>query len=454
MSVLSTVFNWILNSLGSTLFITLVLFIVGICVGMKISKSFSSSITFAVAFSGISLVIGYMSNAISPVATALTENLGKTFNIIDGGWATLASITWTWKYAFLLFPLQIAINLIMFAMNKTKTINIDLWNVWGKAFQCILVTTLTGQIWLGLLIAGLRMVLELIIGDAMQPLVKEKSGIPGISSPHGAFMFGAVLYPVELLLRKIPVIENSNLDVNWLKSKIGVFAENHVIGFILGIIYGLIGGYDVIASVSLGIQCATALTLLPMCTKLFMQALAPISDACSKFLKAKTKDKGEVFVGLDAAVLLGNPEIWVATMITVPFFVIWAVALPNNRMLPLGGIVNLALAVCAFYVAKGNLVKMLIHMAVVGVPVFLLVGNAVAPLISELAIENGIIAAGTLISNSALDAPVFVYGFTWFIDVINGNFLPLIAMIYWSIGSYLMVKDLRAYNKKKLEETR
>ena len=149
MELLTTVFDFILNTLGSTLFISLI----GLVCKMKPSKALSSAITFAVAFSGIILVINYMAGAISPVATGMLETIGKQFDIVDGGWATLASITWTWKYAFLLFPFQIVINLVMFLMGKTKTINIDLWNVWGKAFQCILISTLTNSVLLGLAVA-------------------------------------------------------------------------------------------------------------------------------------------------------------------------------------------------------------------------------------------------------------------------------------------------------------
>lgn len=457
MEFLSTIFNFILNTLGSTIFIAIVLFLLGVLCKMKVSKAFSSAITFAVAFSGISLVIGYMSGAISPVAQGMLETIGKQFSVIDGGWATLASITWSWPYAFVLFPFQIIINLIMFAFGKTKTINIDLWNVWGKAFQCCLITTLTGSIIIGLVISAIRIILELVIGDSMQPLVEEKSGIPGITSPHGAFMFGSVLYPFELLLRKVHFIENSKLDVAWLKQKLGIFAENHIIGFMLGIVYGLIGGQNWVASLTLGIECATALTLLPMVTKLFMTAFSPLTEACSTFMKSKTKNRDDIFVGLDAAVLLGNPEIWISAIITVPAYMIWSIVLPGelNQILPLGGIVNLALAVCVYYVAKGNLVKMLIYSCLIGAPVFLIIGTACAPLISELAINNGIIASGTLISNSALDAPVFVYGFTWIFDILKGgSILPLFVAIYWAFGCYLMVRDMKNYGEtKKIKES-
>lgn len=285
MEIISSIFDFILNDLGSNIFLPALMMILGLLVGMKFLKSFSSAITFGVALAGMSLVIGYMTGAISPAAEAMTKSLGKTFNIVDGGWVTLASITWSWKYAFLLFPFQIGINLIMFVTKRTKTINVDLWNVWGKIFQCIVIKAITGSMVIGFVVAGIRIVLELILGDALQPRILEKSGLPGVTCPHSLMLFGAVLYPLDMLLRKIPALEKNQIDAAYLKDKIGVFAENHVMGFILGILFGVIARYDIPASLMLGIACATAMTLLPMATKIFMQALAPISDACTTFMK-------------------------------------------------------------------------------------------------------------------------------------------------------------------------
>lgn len=442
MSTIINIFNFIVNDLGSTLFLPALMMILGLCMGMKVKKAFSAAITFGVALAAMSLVIGYMTGAISPAAQAMSKTVGKTFDVVDGGWVTLASITWSWKYAFLLFPFQIVINLLMFFMGKTKTINVDLWNVWGKVFQTIVIKAVTGSILLGLAVAALRIVLELILGDALQPRVLEKSGVPGVTCPHSLFLFGSVIYPIDMLLRKIPALSRRKFDAAYLKEKIGIFAENHVMGFILGVLFGLVAKYSVVKSLTLGITCAAAMTLLPMATKLFMQALAPISDACTSFMKKKVKGR-EVFIGLDAPIILGNPEIWVSCMITIPFLLIWAVALPQNRMLPFAGIVNLALALCAFYVCDGNLVRMLIIMCGVGAPIFLLCGTAMAPMISELAVQNGFIAAGTLVSNSALDAPVFCYAFSFIWKITKGNLLPLICVIYYIFGYILMIRDLR-----------
>ena len=450
MEIISSIFDFILNDLGSTIFLPALMMILGLLVGMKFLKSFSSAITFGVALAGMSLVIGYMTGAISPAAEAMTKSLGKTFNIVDGGWVTLASITWSWKYAFLLFPFQIGINLIMFVTRRTKTINVDLWNVWGKIFQCIVIKAITGSMVLGFVVAGVRIVLELILGDALQPRILEKSGLPGVTCPHSLMLFGAVLYPLDMLLRKIPALEKNQIDAAYLKEKIGVFAENHVMGFILGILFGVIARYDIPASLMLGITCATAMTLLPMATKIFMQALAPISDACTTFMKKHSKGR-EVLIGLDAPIILGNAEIWVSCMITIPFTLLWAVILPWNSMLPFAGIVNLALALAAFYVCNGNIVRMLILMIFVGSPIFLLCGTALAPMIPDLAVQNGFIEVGTMVSNSALDAPVFCYAFSFIFEITKGNFLPLIAAAYFMFGYVVMVRDLKKIYRKKDE---
>ena len=58
-------------------------------------------------------------------------------------------------------------------------------------------------------------------------------------------------------------------------------------GFIVGILIGIFARYDVSQILTLGVQAATALRIFPMVAKLFMEALAPISDAASEFMKKR-----------------------------------------------------------------------------------------------------------------------------------------------------------------------
>ena len=64
-----------------------------------------------------------------------------------------------------------------------------------------------------------------------------------------------------------------------MKKKIGVFSDNSVMGFIIGLGLGLAAAYGVSGSLNLAIQIATAMALFPMISKMFMQSLSPLADA-------------------------------------------------------------------------------------------------------------------------------------------------------------------------------
>ncbi|MTV97385.1 PTS galactitol transporter subunit IIC, partial [Streptococcus pneumoniae] len=88
------------------------------------------------------------------------------------------------------------------------------------------------------------------------------------------------------------------------RKKLGVFSENSVMGFIIGVLLGFAGAYSVSNSLNLGIQVATAMALFPMVSKLFMQALSPLAESMSEFMKKRFNDR-EVFIGMDWPLLAG-----------------------------------------------------------------------------------------------------------------------------------------------------
>lgn len=180
-----------------------------------------------------------------------------------------------------------------------------------------------------------------------------------------------------------------------------------------------------------------------------MQALAPISEAVSDYMNAKFSDRTLV-VGLDWPFLGGANEIWLAVIWSVPVTLVFSLFLPGNEILPFAGIINLALAVPAFLVTGGNIIRMLI-LCTIFAPVFLWVGTAFAPFITDLANSTGAVAlaAGQMISNSNIDGPVFTYAFSHVFKVFQGNFLPLIILILWLAGFMLYRRDL--LNEAKLD---
>lgn len=448
MDFLSSVINYILN-LGAPVFVPFIMLIAGLIVRMKFRDASSAAITLGVAFVGMSMLIGFMVTAIGAAAQTMMERTGLELSIIDGGWTTMANVSWAWPYAFLMFPLQVGINIIMLMLKKTNTFNADLWNVWGKIFTAFIVVAVAspiiggvGALVLGFVIASFQTIMELNSGDINQHRIEKLTGIPGVTCTHRMLFFAAIYYPFDLLLRRIPAL-NKPMDAAVLRSKIGVFAENHVIGFILGVMFGIIAGYDVATILMLGVQAATALMLFPMISKLFMQALSPISEAISDYMNKRFSGR-KFFVGLDWPFMGGSSEIWFTVIVAIPFTLIWAIILPGNKILPFAGIINIALVVPAYILTNGNTLRMVI-LAIIGVPFFLFVGTQFAPIITDLGLITKAIdiPAEQLISNSSIDAPVFTYAFSFLIQGIQGYFIPLLLAVYWCVGYFFYAKDLK-----------
>lgn len=431
-----------LNSVGAAVFVPIIMIVMGLIVRMKVKDAISAGILLGVAFSGMSMLINYMSGLVQPVGEAMLERLGIDLPIMDGGWTTMAAIAWSWPFAILVFPLLIGINVIMLIANKTETFNADLWNVWGKIFTAIGVVGITGSVPLAFVIAAIQIVFELKTADLFKDEINELTGIPGVTCTHKMIFLSAIFYPIDKLLRKIPAL-NTKADAAALKEKVGIFAENHVLGFIIGVLFGLLGGYDIPAMLTLGVQAAMCLTLFPVISKYFMEALSPISEAVSDYMHKKFADR-QLVVGLDWPFMGGSNEIWLTVIYAIPITVLFSFILPGNGILPFAGIVNIAVAVPAYLVTRGNLPRMLI-LATIGVPIFLYVGTVFAPFVSDLAHSTGAVelAEGALISCSSIDGPVQTYAFATFLDFMNGNFLPLGVLVIWLAGYFYTYHDLK-----------
>ncbi|MCG8481689.1 MAG: PTS galactitol transporter subunit IIC [Clostridia bacterium] len=440
MQILDNVVGYLLG-LGPAVFVPIIIIFAGLLAGMKFKEAVSSGITLGVAFTGMGILIGFMIGIISPAAEAMLKSTGISLPIVDGGWTTMATISWSWPYAFLMFPLMIVINLIMLIIRKTNTFNADLWNVWGKIFTAIAVAGITESVLMAFLVAGIQIIFELKAADAHQGRIENLTGIPGVTCTHKMVFFGAILYPFDRILRKISFF-NRKFNAEVLRDKIGIFAENHVIGFILGVLFGVVARYSIADTFILGVKAATALTLFPVITKYFMQALAPISEAVSTYMNKKFEGRS-LIVGLDWPFLGGANEIWLSIIFTVPVTLIFSMFLPGNEILPFAGIINIPLAVSAYLVTGGNLLRMLV-LCTLGVPAFLWIGTAFAPYMTQLANLTGAITlgAGEIISNSAIDGPVFSYAMSHVFMIADGHVIPLLVLIVWIIGFVLYYRDL------------
>ena len=84
-------------------------------------------------------------------------------------------------------------------------------------------------------------------------------------------------------------------------------------------------------------------------------------------------------------------------------------------------------------------------LAAISCPIFLWVGTAFAPFMTELATLTGSVSlnAGELISNSLINGPVFTYSISHVFQFLQGNFIPLIILVVWFVCFISYYKALR-----------
>lgn len=454
MDVLLNIVNYILG-FGAAVFVPLIMLIIGLIVKMSFKDAFFAALTLGIAFTGMNVLINFMTGAITPAAQGLAEATGISLPAVDVGWPALSAIAWAWPLGVLCFPLLVVINLIMLLLKLTDTLNVDFWNCWTKLLTTVMTYYLCAAagmpegaaIAMGFLAASVQIILELKIGDAFQPTIERVTGIPGVTVPHAMMLTAIVAYPIERLLEKIPALENNNADAKWLRKKIGIFGENAVMGFIIGTVMGAIAYRDVQQALTLGVQAATALQLFPMVSKLFMQALSPISDAVGDFMKKRFKGR-ELIIGLDWPILAGSNEIWVTCILLIPFELVLAFVLApmGNIVLPFAGIVNICLVPGLLMVANGNIIKMLIE-GIIITPIYLLVSSSFAPFVTQLALtfspdSLANVGGDAMITWSTLECPDFRWAIA---NAFSGNIAAIAVLVGWLA---LFVWMLRGFKKR------
>ena len=437
--------------LGAPIVLPIIMILIGLAFGIGFRKAFSAGLLLGVAFTGMNVVLGFLFNSIGPAGSAFVENTGLQLTAIDLGWAPIAAIAWAWPYAFLMFPLQIGINILMLAFNWTATLNVDMWNVWTKVLTGLIVASISGQVWLAFVLCGVEVIIELKQADWSVDLIEENTGIPGVALPHSLFFEWIIFLPMNRLLDRIPFIANNSFDPDSLREKIGIFAENHVAGFFVGMLIAIFADYDLKGILTLSIEAGTALTLFPMVATLFITALMPIADGAKQFLESRFP--GRTFhIGLDWPFAAGLASLWVAAILNVPVLILWSVILPGNIVLPFGGIVALCSTIPAAIITRNDVLRTTL-LTWISQPLWIYAGTWFAAPITGLAREVGAVAIPEnveFISWVSMEAPSMRMSFAAIGELLGkGVFSPvLIVAVVTAFLFFWSGKMLREENHK------
>lgn len=352
--------------LGPTVMLPLVIFIIGLLLRQGIGKALTSGLTIGVGFVGIGLVIGLLTDNLGPAAEAMAERFDVGLSVVDVGWPGTAPMAWASSMGLLAIPISIAVNILMLVTRATKVVNVDIWNIWHMAFTGIIVQIATGNFWWGVVGIVVHAAIAYKLGDMFSSVTENYFGLEGVAIPHGtAAYMGVFAAPIDDLINKIPGLRKLNLTTEKLQSRIGVLGQPIVVGAILGLAIGLLAGYPIGQTLQLSVQMGGVILLMPMVVKLIMQGLLPIAESARKMLQKRFKN-ADYKIGLDPALLLGDPQVVAASLLFVPLTLLIALIVPGNIVLPFGDLATIGFFVAmAVGIHRGNLVRTIISGSVI-----------------------------------------------------------------------------------------
>lgn len=435
---LYTVVQYVLG-FGPTVLLPLVLFFLALFFKVKPAKALRSSLIVGIGFVGIYAIFDILTSNVGPAAQAMVERTGISLPVVDLGWPPLAAITWGSPIAPFVIPLTMLINVAMLALNKTRTVDVDMWNYWYFALAGTLVYYSTGSFVLGLSAAAIAAIVVLKLADWSAPLVAKYFGLEGISLPT---LSSVVFFPIGLLfdkiIDKIPGVNRIHIDPENVQKKMGIFGEPMMVGTILGVLLGIIAGYDFKHILLLGISIGGVMFILPRMVRILMEGLLPLSEAIKKYLNAKYPGRDDLFIGLDIAVAVGNPAIISTALILTPISVFIAFLLPGNKVLPLGDLANLAVMASMIVLAcRGNIFRAVIT-AIPVIVADLWIATKIAPFITGMAKDvNFKMAEGSSGQVSSFLDGGNPFRF-WLLEIFNGNIIaigliPVLALVIYGV---------------------
>ena len=233
MGIFGDMINYIID-MGASAMLPLVIAILSIIVGVKIGKAVRAGLMVGVGFVGLGLIVDMMNANLGPAAQQMSKNFGLSMSVVDLGWPGMSPITWASSIATVAIPVAILVNIIMLVLKLTKTVNIDIWNIWHMTFTGAIAYAVTGNFAIGIGGVVVHAIIAYKFGDLYAPLMEDYFELDGITVPHGTGTWMAPFaFAIDAIIEKIPGLNKIDFSIDNLQEKVGVLAEPIVIGGIL-----------------------------------------------------------------------------------------------------------------------------------------------------------------------------------------------------------------------------
>ena len=420
---------------GATIVVPVMIFIVSLFLKVSPKRAFFSALRAGVGLTGFVWVISAFTPLVTKYIQQMVDTAGLNLPIVDIGWQTGSLTAFSSSIGLSFFVFGLLIELLLFLFGITRVfVPSNLWNNFGYMIWGTMAYAATGNFILSFAFMVFVLLYSLIMSEVVAERWSEYYGVKNatINSIHNieTLIPALVLDPLWNLIG----INKVKLNPESLKTKLGIFGEPMTLGFLLGMIIGILGSLKNLASLEVwggilgfAMSLAAVMTIFPLITGVFASAFGPLAEAVEKNKKKESEeedglaDKKRWFIAVDDGVGFGEPATIIAGLILVPIMVLISLILPGNRALPVVDLIAIPFMIEAMIaVSKGNILKAILN-GIVWFSLGLYAASALGPIYTEAVQQYGaVLPAGVVLIMSfnllahPLTALVF---FAW----ISGN---------------------------------
>ncbi|WP_294965632.1 PTS transporter subunit IIC [uncultured Gilliamella sp.] len=448
-----TIFTPLID-LGAPPMMLIILTIVSLLVGVKFTKALEGGIKLAIALTGIGAIIGILTTGFSEALTQFVQSTGIELTITDVGWAPLSTITWGSPYTFYFLMVMIIVNILMLALKKTNTLDVDIFDIWHLSFVGLMCMFCGANLAIATILVIFIGILKIINSDLMKPTFNDLLNVPA-SNPMTTTHMNYMMNPVIMLLNKIFDklffwLDKYDFDAAKLNKKIGFWGSKFAIGIYLGIFVGLLAEQSPKQICTLAFTAGVCLELFSMIGTWFIAAIEPLSQGITDFANKRLKGR-TLNIGLDWPFIAGRAEMWAAANILAPIMLIEALVLPGNGLLPLGGIIAMGATPALLVVTRGKLLRMII-IGAIELPIFLWAGTLMASFVTSTAKVVGAfpasISSNALISQTTMEGPIEKF-LAYLVGQASTGAGQAILYAALALAAYLLIFIWYAFEMKK-----
>ena len=348
--------------------IPLVVLILALIIRQPWKESLQGAIKIAMGAIGMVALTFIAIEYFAPAVLGAAANIGgpmSDMTMVDVGWSNaLAALASPMMWLNILIFVGINIGLIWIGV--TKTLYVDFPCMWRGAWTGLIVWVVTDNFLWGTVAMELFLITDLFLADWNAKRLQEFHQFNPTASFPNSQNAAVIAAPLAWLLARIPGLKDWNVKGDFVRKKLGFFAEPMVLGLITGAVLGMLAGFDVVNVLIVGFISAMMFHFWPTALGVFFDGWSVFNEGMRNLLVGWFKDKREVYTAVDTSVLLGHPSVGISTTLMYPLAFILAIAVPGVGLFPV-----ISIQIIQWWMAhitgwtKGNIIHNLLICSVV-----------------------------------------------------------------------------------------